>query len=229
MDFRFFHVDAAALGAIILGIHVFMFTGTLTYFQKDLPEDTRSQPITKITLFILGNIWPLTWMAWSVYAICYKISCVKRNQRIQKLVDKNTKLLDEIHAIEKELKHQQEVNRKLEEEIHQNSHKLSLQTVGQTIAQLEDQDRKRRESELAKKRHPNSSKKPHPREELPPYSPDVWKAIRKLEMMLENAIPSELLKRIHMIENYLAKWDGTGDWNEYLKSLNEDEEATDEK
>lgn len=182
METRLQHLDAGTLIFIGLFVHLIFFLFTNTWFRKDLTDWTKKQPITHVTLFILSNLWPLTWTAYAIYAGCTFVGRAHQQKRLQDLVDENNRLTDELAAL-----------------------KAAVNVVNQSY--------EARCAELAALRVHQESHRKH----LPPYTPDLNNSIRNLELKLEGAAPSELLKRIFVIEDYLAKWDASGTWIEHIQ------------
>ena len=55
---------------VMLTAHVGLFTLTTLWFRKDTAECSKKMVVPNIVLFFLGNLWPLTWTAYLVYASC---------------------------------------------------------------------------------------------------------------------------------------------------------------
>lgn len=183
METHLQHIDTGTLIFVVLFVHLIVFTFTNIWFRKDLAEWTKKQPITHVTLFILSNLWPLTWMAYVIYAGCTFVWGARQQKRLQDLVDENNRLTDEIAAL-----------------------KASVNVVNQAY--------EARCAEIEALRVHQESHRKH----LPPYTPDVNKSIRELELKLEGSVPSELLERIFVIEDYLAKWGASGTWIEHIQN-----------
>jgi len=152
MERYFQNTDTGTLIFVGLFAHLIIFTFTNIWFRKDLAEWTKKQPITHVTLFILSNLWPLTWLAYLVYSLCAYCGAVIQQQRLQDLVNENNELLTENNKLRIELESLR---------VHQESH----------------------------------------RKRLPPYTPDVWKAILELERRL-NGTESYIKHRDHLDELY---------------------------
>lgn len=183
METRLQNIDAGTLIFIGLFVHLVFFLFTNTWFRKDLTEWTKKQPITHVTLFILSNLWPLTWMAYVIYAGCTFVWGARQQKRLQDLVDENNRLTDEIAAL-----------------------KASVNVVNQAY--------EARCAEIEALRVHQESHRKH----LPPYTPDVNKSIRELELKLEGLVHSELLERMFVIEDYLAKLGASGTWIEHIQN-----------
>ena len=146
---------AFTLLTVMLTTHFGLFTLTNLWFRKGLNEQTSKEFSVRLSLFVIGNLWPITWTAYLIYVSCDKISSVMRHRRVQKLVHECNRLEKEVADKEGELERLKDSRAELEEII-----------VRQTaeIRELEASDNS-----------PTS---------LPPYTPDVWKAIRELERRL---------------------------------------------
>ncbi len=173
----------------LLIAHIAIFVITVVWFRKDLAEWTKKQPITYVTLFILGNFWPLTWIAYLVYATCSYFGAVVQQQRLLDLIDENANLEGQIERLKDQLAEirDEELCHRSREET-----KELLKTAAEVSAGF------------------NSLKSPT---SLPPYTPDVWKAIK------------ELRNRVRAVETYLGKWDRSGTWIDYLEQREAEEKA----
>ena len=183
---------AFTLLTVMLTAHVGLFTLTNLWFRKGMAKCSEKTVAPNIVLFFLGNLWPLTWTAYLVYASCAWVTGRMRMSRINELIKENNQLEESLTLSRNTVSDLEEAYVSLREqlaelraiEIHRKSHEdarsflKKAKEVSDGLRSLED-----------------------PRTELPPYTPDVWKAIRELERRL-NGTESYIKHRDHLEELY---------------------------
>lgn len=200
------HLDTRTLVIVLVATHIGLVSITCIYFWNALTELAKTQTTPKIALFLLGNVWPLTWTCYLAYVFCDHIGWRQRMGRIQMLVDENNRLQKEIDRL-------REQQKRLDGDV---------TIVGDGYINLPHQSIDADKLVEMLEWFDQVRNSPTP---LPPYTPDVWKAIRELqkrtnktELQLDGMVACELLQRMFMIEAYLDKGNGSGSWTEHLKS-----------
>jgi len=169
---------AFTLLTVMLAAHAGLFTLTNLWFRKGMAECTKKMAVPNIALFFLGNLWPLTWTTYLIYVSCDWVTGRMRMSRINELIKENNQLEEAYASLREQLAELRAI------EIHRKSHEdarsflKKAKEVSDGLRSLED-----------------------PRTELPPYTPDVWKAIRELERRL-NGTESYIKHRDHLEELY---------------------------